>query len=85
MIMRRGAGHRGSGLSAGRVCVMDRRLPKIDEHQLAVLQAALTGAGAGDCLANDRCAIRAGGLPWCRISVERWPDQVVGYWGKRCA
>jgi|SRR5690348_10524854 hypothetical protein len=35
---------RAAHLVSGSLFIVERRLPKIDEHQLAVLQAALTGA-----------------------------------------
>src|SRR5215472_8103234 len=34
----------GSGLEPMGLFIVERRLPKISEHQMAVLQAALTGA-----------------------------------------
>ena len=40
-----GQGHHGLGQPGpGRLWVVERRLPRISEHQLEVLQSALTGA-----------------------------------------
>jgi hypothetical protein len=44
----RGAATRAAAahLASGSLFIVERRLPKIDEHQLAVLQVALTGAAS---------------------------------------
>jgi len=48
------AGAAATGLAATSLFVVERRLPGTDEHQLAVLQAALAGA-AGRLSARGRC------------------------------
>ena len=40
------SGTAAAHLAGGSLLVVERRLPKIDEHQLAVLHAALTGAAS---------------------------------------
>lgn len=56
---------RAAHLGWGSLFIVERRLPRIDEHQLAVLQAALTGAAG-------RFSARGDGVRYLRsIFLER--------------